>query len=1208
MKKEIYRPYQIIIIVFLSLALNLLGHLFTDNYHLPLFLDSFGTFFTAYLLGPFCGLMVGVTGNFLYGFINPLSAIYAITGGFIGIFFGDLVKRGWMKNLFKTVTLAVVVSFVATFISTVLNIILNKGLTTNVWGDGVIALLEKWSVPFLIRCTLGEFYLDFLDKLVTILSLYILIRVYRVVKSNLPAFLKISKNTTAVLILLVLMATVLTGGQKLYALETDYNSYICTIYNNLNGLPGGEANDIASTNDGIIWVGTYAGLYRHNGHEFRLMSDFPSIKAVKCLYVDDEGRLFVGTNDNGLSIMINEQISNVLEEKDGLPSDSIRCITRAPNSYYYVGTSAGMAVLSLTDGLHIVKTVPQIETAVRVSSDSDNHVAAVTSDGIIFILHGLDVVGSTEGGTERYTAINFSPDGLLYAATETNRILIFSVLNVKPETGEFGGLNYTLSKVREMSCGNLRQIKSIDFKDNVIFLSADNGAGFVADGEFYALETGSFNNSIDQMEMDYQGNLWFSSSRLGLLKMCKSSFADIYHSAGLSEAVVNSVNKFNGELYFGTDDGLSVIDSKTGRAGENALTKYLKNVRIRCLTVSRDGAMWICTKSNGLILATLDGKIKEYEKDHVMRVAIELADGTIAAGGNDGIVFIKDRNVVSRINDENGLENTIILTLSETPDGFIFAGTDGGGLVIIKDGKVSRIMKKSDGLSSNVILRTVNDCNRGTPTGNVFAVTSNGLCYLKNNDGQFIPEYLTNFPYSNNYDMVINYDNNVFVLGSAGIFVVSRDQLVTGKKLDYEVLDLKKGLRGSLTANSWNYIDEQSNLYLSCDTGCSSLNLYSYDRAEHSYRIQLKNIIVDGKRHMVQKDIPFVIAEGADSIEIVPEVINYSINNPYVSLYLEGVDESPVVMLQSELSDVIYSNLNSGTFQFHIGILDSKGIHTIEQNVYTIVKSYRIYENWWFVLYIVILSTLFIAWLTLFITTSIQNRNIRKQQNELEAVKTQVRMGNETIFAIANAVEARDKRTGRHSYRVAEYSVMIASELGFNDEQLENIRKIGLLHDIGKIGVPDNILNKTSPLTDEEYEIMKKHVVIGGEILKDFSIIENVEVGAKYHHEHYDGSGYGEGLKGEEIPLTARIIGLADAFDAMTADRVYRNALPFESVIAEVKRGSGTQFDPGLVSILLELIESGKIDVMETLRKSQVQDAENVKIDNVPVEESNAAE
>ena len=196
-------------------------------------------------------------------------------------------------------------------------------------------------------------------------------------------------------------------------------------------------------------------------------------------------------------------------------------------------------------------------------------------------------------------------------------------------------------------------------------------------------------------------------------------------------------------------------------------------------------------------------------------------------------------------------------------------------------------------------------------------------------------------------------------------------------------------------------------------------------------------------------------------------------------------------------------------------------------------------------------------------------------------------MSNETILSIANAVEARDKRTGRHSFRVAVYSMLIAAELGCDEEEIENIRQIGLLHDIGKIGVPDSILNKPSKLTKKEFEIMKTHVDIGGEILKDFTTIKNVADGAKYHHERFDGSGYNCGLKGTEIPLTARIIGIADAFDAMTSNRVYRPAMSMDSVISELKNGRGTQFDPELVDILLELVTSGRIDVSEIKKQSE---------------------
>lgn len=135
------------------------------------------------------------------------------------------------------------------------------------------------------------------------------------------------------------------------------------------------------------------------------------------------------------------------------------------------------------------------------------------------------------------------------------------------------------------------------------------------------------------------------------------------------------------------------------------------------------------------------------------------------------------------------------------------------------------------------------------------------------------------------------------------------------------------------------------------------------------------------------------------------------------------------------------------------------------------------------------------------------------------------------------------------------------------------------MHDIGKIGIPDVILNKPARLTDEEYAVMKSHTIRGAEILKDFTLIDHVVEGARYHHERYDGKGYPNGLKGEEIPLYGRIIGVADAFDAMTANRVYRKQMDFDYVLGEMERGRGTQFDPQMVDILLRLIDEGTIDL-----------------------------
>ncbi len=1184
-----YRPCQIVLIVMFSLAANLLGDALAVALNLPLWLDSFGTFFTAYCLGPVCGVIVGVTGNLIQGFSDSTATVYALSSLFMALIVGLLSARGWMETFLKTMSLSVIVTLVCVFIS--VTIAFFEGRVGNPWGNEIQALLEEFDVPWIFRVITGQFYVDFVDKFFTLGQLYIFIRIYRQVKNKLPDFLRLQNLKAAACFLFLLSA--LPAAQKAFAGTKDYNSFVRTLYNKENGLLSGKANDIASTNDGVLWIGSYEGLYRYNGLDFRLMTDLDSVKAVRCLYVDDEGRLFVGTNESGLSIIINESIANMLDEQKGLPSDSVRCITRCSDGYYYIGTAEALAVVTIADGLRVVKLINEVQGAIRICSDEKDHIAAVTSSGRLYIIRDSKILWQSSLQNERFTSVKFSDEGLLYASTENNFVKCFEISDPEEQEDDSGKAVFSIKEIQKVFCAGSRHINSLAFYDGVLFVTSDSGVGYIEDDIFNQVETASFNNSIDNMLEDYQGNLWFTSSRLGLFKMCKSSFSDAYFSAGLSEAVVNSTARFKGNLYFATDNGLKAVDAKSGRELKNELTRALSNVRIRCLTTASDGSMWICTKSRGLVHVRKDESLAYIGQGHHFRVCIELSDGTFAAGSGDGIAFVKNEKITSWIGEEDGLENAIILSVSQNVDGSLLAGTDGGGIAVCKktDGNwhLSSIIKKKNGLTSNIVLRTVNDYENGRPNGNVFAVTSNSICYMYFSDSQLIYiKPLTCFPFSNNYDLILYKGENIFVLSSVGIFVVNRDQLLHRPKIDYELLDLKKGLRGSLTANSWNLLEANGDLYLSCDIGSSRLNLDNYAKSGLSYRMQLKSVIIDSKRHILQKDIPFVIPADAETVEIVPEIVNYSIYNPYVSLYFEGIDESPLVMLQSELSSISYTNIKPGSYRFHISVLDSKGRRSVEETTYTIVKKFNLHDNWWFRLYAMGVIILVVIWFTWFATFSIQQRRMEKQQREIEAVKRQVQMGNETIFAIANSVEARDKSTGRHSYRVAEYSVMIAQELGFNEEQQEQIRKTGLLHDIGKIGVPDNILNKTTKLTDEEYEIIKRHTIIGSEILKGLTLISRFDEGAKYHHERYDGSGYPFGLKGEEIPLNARIIGIADAFDAMTANRIYRKRLDMEVVKDELRHWSGSQFDPGLVDVMLDLIESGRLNVYKTMEESTV--------------------
>ena len=216
-----------------------------------------------------------------------------------------------------------------------------------------------------------------------------------------------------------------------------------------------------------------------------------------------------------------------------------------------------------------------------------------------------------------------------------------------------------------------------------------------------------------------------------------------------------------------------------------------------------------------------------------------------------------------------------------------------------------------------------------------------------------------------------------------------------------------------------------------------------------------------------------------------------------------------------------------------------------------------------------------------------QNSSLEKQNNLLsrrieEATKNLTRLYEDlrstymrTIKALAQAIDARDHYTHSHSENVAKVAIAIAEELRLSAKDIEVIREACELHDLGKIGVQDNILGKPSILSPQEWEIMKKHPLTGAQILEPLTFLHDVVDLIRQHHEHFDGSGYPENLKGEEILLGARIIHLADAYEAMTSARSYRKTpLSKEKAIAEIKRNSGTQFDPRIVEVFLKVSDS----------------------------------
>ena len=1176
-----WKTWKIILFVALCVILNVGGRLLSVWLNLPLWADSFGTALCAYVAGPVCGALVGLTGNLAYSVINSLSAAYSITSIALGVIVGIAARRQWFNQFYGFMKTASLCIFVAMAVSVPLNLLLDNGYTGNTWGNGVIGYFLEKDWPPLICSILGQLAIEFADKVLTIAAVYLVILIRRW-KNSRDDDRKIRRGSAAAAVLILGLSLAVSSSaraEEAAFIETkDYNDYVQSVYSSNNGLPCGEANDIAQTNDGVLWIGTYAGLYRYNGREFRWVDNFESVRNVNCLYVDEEGRLWIGTNDNGLTIVIREKVVNVLDQSSGLPSNSVRCIIRASDGYYYVGTTGSMQMLVMNNGLKVANTLQEINYADSITADSRGNVAAIASGGRLFLLNEGRILCSIRLTEEQeiFNCCAFAPDGTLLVGSSTNHIYCYDVSD-----GDF-----TLLDV--ITCEDVACINNLNYlSDGTLFISTDRGISYMDANGYHRINTNDFNNSIDNMLCDYQGNLWFTSSRLGLLRLAKSAFKDVYGAIGMERRVVNAIVTWQGSYYIGTDKGLDVVDKACRSQISNELTAQLNGKRIRCLYVDGEQHLWVCTYGSGLMEFAPDGQSWIYNAENGgfgsrARIVRGLLDGTVIAAGDTGISYIRDHKIQRTIRNEDGLINSMILTLLERSDGTILAGTDGDGIAVLKDGQVADILTRGDGLSSGVILRMIKD----PKSEGVFIVTSNSLCYM---EPEGAIRVLERFPYFNNYDIWVKDEDTLFVMSSAGIYVVERDELVANGDIAWELLDARRGLGTSLTANSWNYYNDGSGeLFLPCDTGVYIIDVEKYNSDVRSYRMQLASIRLDGVLQPPARTGAITVGQGVSRVELGPEILNYTIQDPNAGYYLEGHDTQWTIVPRSSLNNIIYTNLPAGEYTFHLAIFDSAGEQVLEEKKFGLVKEGEFYEQPDFVAYLVVLLSLFIAWFTWFVV----QRQLNKQQIKLN-------MANETVMAIANAVDAKDVRTHQHSMRVAEYSVLIAQEMNCfkwwqRRKALSSLRKAAQMHDIGKIGIPDSVLNKVGRLTDEEYAEMKSHVTRGADILKDFTLVDHVFEGTRYHHERYDGRGYPDGLKGEEIPLFGRIIGVADAFDAMTSNRVYRNHMDTDYVMNEMVRGRGAQFDPDALDAFLRLVKKGVInlDTIYAQKRAEIQNAD----------------
>ena len=939
--------------------------------------------------------------------------------------------------------------------------------------------------------------------------------------------------------------------------------YFTYLYDNSNGLSTSEANAVAQMDIGFIWIGGYSGLTRYDGIEFHHFDPNTGIASVNCLYVDSKNRLWIGTNDSGLAMRQNAKFQ-FWGRNDGLTSLSVRAICEDVTGNIIIATTEGMAYIDGDDKLHMINDSRIEEKYVRrLTTDGNGIIYGCTMDGCFFAMENLELTSFYSGEeTGIGDVVCITPDkeekGKVYIGTGNSEIVYGNIMNGMRDRKSF-------------SVAPQEYINDIYFSsDDKLWICANNGLGYLdKNREYVELKGSPMNSSITSIMEDREGNLWCTSSRQGVMKVVKSPFVDITRISGLDPVVVNTTCIYQEDLYIGTDVGLQLLDKKY-KQKKNVLTELLDGVRIRSIKADSAGNLWLCTYTTdgdyGLICYHEDGTYDIFNEKSGMvsskiRTMTELSDGTIAVAGSGGVNLIKDGKVIKTYNENDGITNTEILSITEGDNGSIYFGSDGGGLYIIENNEL-KCLGLDDGLKSQVIMQIHKDPQRDI----YWILTNNSIAYMQN--GKI--HTLSNFPYSNNFDMQFDATGGIWILSSNGIYFVNGDNLLSDENLLYSFYDIRSGLPSIATANSRNYISPDGTLYIAGTSGVSSININTAREGKNDAKLVVPFVTIDDEEIYVKEGETITIPADCKRLAVHAYAMTYT-HDPQVSYYMEGFDDKPIVVAKHDLKPINYTRPHSGKYVFHMSIIDVMTGDAVSSLAVKIVVEKAFYEHVWF--WLIVLAVVALVILSI-VQVYIRSKTVKL----LEKEKQDRIFIRQLIQVFTKSIDVKDEYTNGHSFRVADYTKMIAERAGYSTAEVENFYNIGLMHDIGKIHVPNEILNKPGRLTDEEFEIMKQHPVNGYEILKEVDILPELALGAGFHHEKIDGTGYPFGKAADEIPNVAQIIAVADTFDAMHSTRPYRKQMKMEDIVAELKRVSGTQLSEKYVNVLLSLIEEGKFD------------------------------
>ena len=939
---------------------------------------------------------------------------------------------------------------------------------------------------------------------------------------------------------------------------------------------GAEA--LCQTEDGYVWIAQYSGLTRYDSKEYVTYKNFTengveySIINVRAL-ASKGNTLYVATYKN-LFVYENYHFSYLNVE---------------------AGTIRDIAFDEDNDLIYI-SSVDQGATLYDVKNNTSTKLPNLESGNV------NDIAIDMKRNTYYYHLDDgvYDKDGTkIYSYPEIFDIYSYEdILYIGQQNGVIKRYNMaTKSLLSDIEVADQINKMLYSKEEDILFVACEKNGFYCVDlsGEEPVISlAGDLANKSQLVDLmiDYEGNLWLASHSSGVSIITENPLTSLLYDDTTWKSItenkrIYAVEKYENILYivsakhiymYDMDtnkilDNNVIYDSITAFAGDKPFTPRDVEVFKNKVYFAIEGVGLVEYNPSTSAVTIYD---VEYVTNHTDKLVgepnLDLTDTVRSLRNFDSYLAIGYGRGVMKFDGTNfsvmNTGNTGVLYISKSKDGKLIFNRTAGIFEIDDDftqfTDVPTLKNLGINKEENVLKFLVD--------GDYIYYTLNSRlfrCETKTRENKeiIIPYVKGSIVELSKIEYVDKNNNSIFkyvIASQTQIYIA--DSLEKDQLENYEFYDASNGLKPIAANTSGFYDKEEQKYYFQSENG---IFVYDFNETKSTtvpVKIGVSNIVLDdqefyGNYINIKKDVY--------RVTINLSVFGFKPNKGYSIYYkMDGIDSDYHVTTDNERS-INYTNLRGGNYRFNAYAVDEYG-QTSNRISIELIKEKRVYEHVWFWVVAVILALSFVAGIAFLIIHIKTQQSLRKQ---LEYKNITV----ESIQAIARTIDAKDEYTNGHSTRVGYYSKLIAENLGMKQDEVDEIYYIALLHDIGKIAIPDKILNKPGRLTDEEFAVMKSHTTRGAKILKGISTIHHIVEGAKSHHEKYDGTGYPEGLKGEEIPYVARIICCADCFDAMASKRVYKEPFSPETIINEFKRCSGTQFDPKIAEVVINMMETGKL-------------------------------